>query len=320
MSRALTRADELVGELLDGGVADLHPGLVAADVVADGVEQVGLAEARPAVDEERVVGVAGLLGHGQRRGVGEAVAAADDELLEGVLGDQGPLSAGAAPPDRALTVDPVPSPRRTTSTVASGAEAAPRLRPGAGPRSGHGPSADVVRRAHETAVSRTAGESQRLEPDVEGEVGHVGAKLFADAVPDRLQLFALRQQRPLPEGWFDDDWVGEGERRPAWPCPLKWASLHLPGARRRPLGVLAEDSAKRGECPRGPGRRPPRPPERACLYCPAALRTRTLDEAHLPAKEAQARPHARLPCAHEHEAGRHVLRRRRSKGRARLTP
>ena len=35
------------------------------------------------VDEERVVGVAGELGDGQRGGVGEAVGVADDELLEG---------------------------------------------------------------------------------------------------------------------------------------------------------------------------------------------------------------------------------------------
>ena len=53
--------------------------------MADRVQQMGLAEARVAVDEQRVVGLGGGLGdrHGGR--VGEPVAAADDERLECVL-------------------------------------------------------------------------------------------------------------------------------------------------------------------------------------------------------------------------------------------
>ena len=54
----------------------------ALDVVADRVQQVGLAEAGRAVEEERVVGLAGQLGDGERGGVGEAVGVADDELVE----------------------------------------------------------------------------------------------------------------------------------------------------------------------------------------------------------------------------------------------
>ena len=57
-----------------------------ADVVADRVQQVRLAEAGRAVEEERVVGLAGQLGDGERGGVGEAVAVADDELVERELG------------------------------------------------------------------------------------------------------------------------------------------------------------------------------------------------------------------------------------------
>ena len=49
------------------------------------MQQVGLADAGRAVEEERVVGLAGQLGDGERGGVGEAVRVADDELLEGVL-------------------------------------------------------------------------------------------------------------------------------------------------------------------------------------------------------------------------------------------
>ena len=53
--------------------------------MADGVQQVGLAEPDAAVEEERVVAVRGALGDGPRGGVRELVGAADDEGVEGVL-------------------------------------------------------------------------------------------------------------------------------------------------------------------------------------------------------------------------------------------
>ena len=87
--------DELVHERLGGDVA--HP-LVAehgAHVVADRVEQVGLAEPGGPVDEQRVVGPARALGDRQRGGVGEAVRRADDELVEGVAGVQRARGPGA---------------------------------------------------------------------------------------------------------------------------------------------------------------------------------------------------------------------------------
>ena len=59
-----------------------------AAVMSDGVEKVCLAEAGVSVDEERVVVAAGLLGHGEGRGVGEPVRGADDEIVEGVFGDE----------------------------------------------------------------------------------------------------------------------------------------------------------------------------------------------------------------------------------------
>ena len=79
------RVDELVGELLAGHVAHLGAGVEAADVVADRVQQVGLAQPGVAVDEQRVVGLAGRLGDGDGGGVREPVGRADDEGLEGVL-------------------------------------------------------------------------------------------------------------------------------------------------------------------------------------------------------------------------------------------
>jgi hypothetical protein len=79
------RVDELVGELLARDVAHLGSVVERADVVADGVEQVGLAQPGVAVDEQRVVGLARCLGHRHGGRVREAVGRADDEGLEGVL-------------------------------------------------------------------------------------------------------------------------------------------------------------------------------------------------------------------------------------------
>ena len=52
--------------------------------MADGLEQVGLAEAGVAVDEQRVVLAGRRLGDGQGGGVGEPVGRADHEGVEGV--------------------------------------------------------------------------------------------------------------------------------------------------------------------------------------------------------------------------------------------
>ena len=77
--------DDLVDELLGADVE--HPGVRAAAAqhgVGDGLHQVGLAEPGGAVDEERVVGLAGRLGGRVRGGGGELVGLADDEGVEGV--------------------------------------------------------------------------------------------------------------------------------------------------------------------------------------------------------------------------------------------
>ena len=94
--------DELVEEGLGGDVAHPVGGVVLAHVVADGLQEVGLAEAGVAVDEQRVVLAGGRLGDGERGGVGEPVGRPDDEGLEGVPGvdvlhRQG---AGAHAPER----------------------------------------------------------------------------------------------------------------------------------------------------------------------------------------------------------------------------
>jgi hypothetical protein len=77
--------DEVVGELLGVHVPHLHTRVEVLRVVADGVEQVRLAQPGLPVDEEWVVGLRGRLGDGDRGRVGEPVARADDERLERVL-------------------------------------------------------------------------------------------------------------------------------------------------------------------------------------------------------------------------------------------
>ena len=133
---AAHRVDEAGGELLDRGVADAQPRAVALDVVADRVQQVGLAEPGRAVQEERVVRLGRQLGDGQRGGVGEAVALADHELVEAVLrvepaagggvGRPGLGASGAAPSAGAAQAGPTtsttawPSKRRVAARRSSG--------------------------------------------------------------------------------------------------------------------------------------------------------------------------------------------------------
>ena len=78
------RVDEVVGEFLGGDVLDAHTGKQSLGVVTGRVQQVGLAEAGLAPDEERVVGAGGRLGDRQGGGMGEPVGGADDEGVEGV--------------------------------------------------------------------------------------------------------------------------------------------------------------------------------------------------------------------------------------------
>ena len=60
-------------------------GSVRRRLVADGVHEVRLPQARSAVDVQRIVGPGRVLGHGGAGGVGELVARADDEVLEGIV-------------------------------------------------------------------------------------------------------------------------------------------------------------------------------------------------------------------------------------------
>src|SRR4051794_10140884 len=80
------RVDEVVHEGLARHVADGEVRRVLADVLGDRLEQVGLPEARAAVDEERVVGLRRRFGHRERGRMRKPVRRADHEGVEGVLG------------------------------------------------------------------------------------------------------------------------------------------------------------------------------------------------------------------------------------------
>ena len=82
----LDAVNVFVGELLGRDIGDARAFLVAGDVLADGVEQMRLAQADAAVKKKRVVGFAGRLGDGQGGGVGEIVVVADDKRFERVFG------------------------------------------------------------------------------------------------------------------------------------------------------------------------------------------------------------------------------------------
>ena len=81
------RVDELVHHRLGRHVANALAREQLADVMADGVQQVGLAEPGGPVDEQRVVRPGRALGDRHRGGVREAVRRADDELVERVTRD-----------------------------------------------------------------------------------------------------------------------------------------------------------------------------------------------------------------------------------------
>jgi len=78
----LDGGDDLVHELLGGHVGDPLLGEALAHLVADRVHEVGLAQAHAAIEEERVVVLAGRVGHRHGRGMGEAGVVADHEGAE----------------------------------------------------------------------------------------------------------------------------------------------------------------------------------------------------------------------------------------------
>jgi hypothetical protein len=183
--------------------------------VADRVQQVRLAEARRAVEEERVVRLAGQLGDGERRRVGKAVGVADDELVERELRVQllrlvlcrARLGRRArAFVDRCVGRDDVDGRLRSEDRGGAGLQ-------DAGVAIGD-PAADLVGRRDDELVADERPRPQRGEPDLERGVGDLLAQLRADQRPvagelrgdgRRVRLLrgggAARRQRALRPAW-----------------------------------------------------------------------------------------------------------------------
>lgn len=91
----LDAVDVLVGELLTGNVSHPSSPLMLGHKMADGMEQVRLAQSDAAIQEERVVGLAWLLRHSQGGGAGEIVIAANHEGIKGVVGIEARIVLGS---------------------------------------------------------------------------------------------------------------------------------------------------------------------------------------------------------------------------------
>ena len=126
-------SDELAREPLGGRVVNDEGRVVAAHVVDDGAQQVGLSESRRAMQEERVVRLARQLGDGQGGAVGEPVPGADDEPVEGVGGIQPQRLRGPVGLPRLRPASTKSNPVTAGAWRSSAAEA--RRRSGARPRS-----------------------------------------------------------------------------------------------------------------------------------------------------------------------------------------
>src|SRR5262249_50765724 len=79
------RTDHLIDELLARDVDHLHLAVVALELPADRLHQMGLPHTYAAVQVQRVVHPRRIGGHRARRGMGELIATADHEAVEGVL-------------------------------------------------------------------------------------------------------------------------------------------------------------------------------------------------------------------------------------------
>ena len=81
----LDRADEVVDEHFAGQHADAGVGLMLEDLPACRLEQVRLAQADAAVQEQRVVRLARRVANGQAGRVGKPIARAHDQAVERVF-------------------------------------------------------------------------------------------------------------------------------------------------------------------------------------------------------------------------------------------
>ena len=79
----LNGADQLVGQLIALDVGNAGIGIVAADDIGDGVDQMGLSKTGITVDQQGVIVLGGMVRNCLGSGVGQLVAGTDHKGIEG---------------------------------------------------------------------------------------------------------------------------------------------------------------------------------------------------------------------------------------------
>ena len=77
--------DEIVHELLSGYVNEIQRAVIFANLVSNGVKEMGLSKANAAIDEKRIVGAGGGLGDSARGGMSELITGTNDKTAESIL-------------------------------------------------------------------------------------------------------------------------------------------------------------------------------------------------------------------------------------------
>jgi len=86
--------NELIDKTVAGEIQNPRVGLAIQDLLANCLEQVGLAQTHIAMNEERVVSLARLLGHGNAGRVRKAIARPDYKIFKGIVGVEGDWLVG----------------------------------------------------------------------------------------------------------------------------------------------------------------------------------------------------------------------------------